>query len=95
VEDTFDLVPDEPALKNCSSVMSERALSLPRPMLGGGVTKIFFPREEPLEIVTGDPPRTWLGKPSPGRAPRARSSTDLNSSSKSPVDPVRLNEVPL
>ena len=95
MEDTFDLVPDDPALKNCSSVMSERALSLPRPMLGGGVTKIFFPREEPLEIVTGDPLSTGLGKPSPGRAPRARSTADLNSSSKSAIDPERLNEIPL
>ena len=86
----MDLTPSEdPALKKCSSETSDLGPSLPlsRPTLGGGVTKIFLPKVEPLEIVTGEPPnRPW--------APLARLTADLNASSKSVMEPLRLIELP-
>ena len=83
VEVTFDRRPSEEALKKCSSETSDLALSLPRPVLGGGVTKIFFPRDEPLEMVTGEPPNS---------APLDRVRAILNSSSRSVIEPLRLRE---
>lgn len=88
----------EPAEKNASSETdtSERARSLPLPTLGGGVTITCLPRVGPLEMVTGDPPRTRDGNPSPGLAPLARVRADANSSSRSVIEPLRLNnEFPL
>ena len=52
------------------------------------MTKIFFPSEEPLEIVTGEAPRN------PPLVPRARLMADLNSSSKSVIEPLRLLVLP-
>ena len=52
------------------------------------MTKIFFPSEDPLEIVTGEPPR----KPPP--VPLALLMADLNSSSRSVIEPLRLLELP-
>ena len=85
----MDLVPSvDPALKKCSSETSDLGLSLPlsRPMLGGGVTKMFLPKVEPLEIVTGEPPN--------GPAPLARLTAVLKASSKSVIEPLRLLELP-
>jgi hypothetical protein len=52
------------------------------------VTKIFFPSEDPLEIVTGEAPRK------PPLVPLARLMADLNSSSRSVIEPLRLLELP-
>ena len=49
------------------------------------MTKIFFPSEDPLEIVTGDAPR----KPPP--VPLARLMADLNS--LAPLPPIRRRRV--
>ena len=78
----MDLLSSELALKNLSSE-SDEARSLVRPVLGGGATNILCPRDEPLEIVTGDPKI-----PIP-----ARLTALLNSSSKSVVDTDLLNEL--
>ncbi len=65
VEDTFERAPSlAPALKKCSSDTSDR--ELPRPVVGGGVMKMFLPSEDPLEIVTGEPPNS--AAPGPPRA---------------------------
>ena len=92
VEDTFERAPSlAPALKKCSSDTSDRERSLlPRPVVGGGVMKMFLPSEDPLEIVTGEPPNS---APAPG-PPRARLTADLNSSSRSAIEPVRRSELP-
>lgn len=75
------LVP-EPAEKKASSERSVDdpwGVELPR-ALGGGVTKTSLPSDEPLDTVTGEPPRiTRLANPRPGLAPRARSKAEANS----------------
>jgi hypothetical protein len=58
-------------------------------VLGGGVTKMVLPSDEPLEIVTGDAPNP--NKP----PPLALCTALLNSSSRSVIEPVlRSNELP-
>lgn len=82
VEETLDLLPSELALKNLSSE-SDKVRSLVRLVLGGGATKIFLPRDEPLVIVTGDPKIP----------PLARLIAFLISSPKSVADTDLLKEV--
>lgn len=91
VDEALDLPPSEdPALKKFSSETSDLERSLVRLTVGGGVTKTFLPSDDPLEIVTGEPPKA----PNIPLAPLARSRADLNSSSKSANELLRLKEFP-
>lgn len=76
----MEFSPSELALKKFLSLISERALSLPSPVLGGDTTEMFLPSDDPLEIVTGEPPNIPPD-------PLARL---LNSSSRSLMEPLRL-----
>lgn len=84
----LDLSPLKPVEKRASSDWEpecpDRERSLPLGMLGGGVTKTSWPRDGPLDIVTGEPVRALLF------AFIARA----NSWSRSPVEPVRRREFP-
>jgi hypothetical protein len=89
----------DPAEKNVSSKDATEPdprlldASLPLPP-GGGVTTTSARSDEPLETVTGEPPRTTrVMKPSPGRASRARLTADANASSRFVREMVRLREL--
>lgn len=76
----------DPAEKNASSDADPRPLDLP--MLGGGLTQTSDPSRVPLDIVTGPPsPKT-----PPNPRARARFIAEVNSSSRSVSDVVRLRE---